>query len=65
MKQSWVIIMSSSGSGLGFGIGSSVLVFMVGKDFLDSCFKRTFVVAGQSGRCLERRISVFPGQVAR
>ena len=65
MNQSWVVLSSSSGSGLGSGGGASVLVFVVGRRFLNSCFKWPFVFAGESGRCLEMRSSVSPGQVVR
>ena len=52
MKQSWLVLRSSSGCGLGSGIGASVLSFVVGQTFFNSCFKWPFVVAGKSGRCL-------------
>ena len=65
MKQSWVVLRSSSCSGFGSGSGASVLVFVVGQRFLNSHVKWTFVVAGESGRCLEMRSSVSPGQAER
>ena len=65
MKQSLVVLRSSSGSGLVSGSGASVLVFVVGQRFLNSCFKWPFVVAGESGRCLDMRSSVSPDQVVR
>ena len=65
MKQSWVVLRSSSGYGLVSGSGASVLVFVVGKIFLNSCFLWPFVVAGESGRCLEIRYSVSTFQLVR
>ena len=65
MNQSWVVLSSSSGSGLGSGNGASVLSFVVGRRFLNSCFKWPFVVAGESFSCLDMRSSVSPGQVLR
>ena len=65
MKQSWLVLLSSLGSGLGYGSGAPVLVFVVRGRFLNYCFKWPFVVAGESGRCLERRSSVSPVQVVR
>ena len=65
MNQSWMVLRSSSGSGLVSGGGASVLVFLVRQIFFNSCFKWPFVVAGESGRCLEMISSVSPGQVAR
>ena len=65
MNQSWVVIRSSSGSGLVSGSGASFLVFVVGRRFLNSCFKWPFVVAVESGRCLEMRSYVSPLQVVR
>ena len=50
MKQSCVVLRSSSGSGLGSGSGASVLVFVMGRIFLNYCFKWPFVVAKESGR---------------
>ena len=38
---------------------------MVGQIFLNYCFKWPFVIAGESGRCLETSSSVSTGQVAR
>ena len=64
-KHSWVVIRSSSDSGLGYGSGASVLLFVVGRRFFNSCFKWLFVVAGESCRCLEMRSSVSPEQVVR
>ena len=58
-------IRSSSGSGLGSGNGASVLAFVAVQIFLNSCSKWTFVVDGESERCLEMRSSVSPGQVVR
>ena len=63
MKQPWVVLWSSSGSGLGYGSVALVLVFVVGRRFLNYCFKLPFLVAVESGRCLEIRSSVSPGQV--
>ena len=65
MKHPWVVIRSSSGSILGSGNGASVLSFVVGRRFLNSCFKWPFVVAGESFSCLDMRSSVSPGQVLR
>ena len=52
MKQPWVVLWSSSGSGLGYGSVALVLVFVVGRRFLNYCFKLPFLVAVESGRCL-------------
>ena len=60
MKQSCVVLRSSSGSGLGSGSGASVLVFVMRQIFLNSFFKWPFLVAKESGRCLEMRSSVSP-----
>ena len=38
MKQSWVVLRSSSGYVLGSGNGASVLAFVVGRRFLNSVF---------------------------
>ena len=65
MKQSWLVLRSSSGCVLGSGNGASVLAFVVGWRFLNSCFKWPFVVDGESSRCLEMRSSVSPVQVVR
>ena len=65
MKQSWVVLRSSSCSGLVSGSGASVLVFVVGRRLLNYFFKWTFLVSGESGRLLDMRSSVSPGQVAR
>ena len=64
-KHSWVVIRSSSDSGLGYGSGASVSVLVVGRRFLNSCSKWPFVVSGESVRFLEMRSSVSPGQVVR
>ena len=65
MKQSWLVLRSSSGCVLGSGNGASVLAFVAGQRFLNSCFKWIFVVAIESSRCLDLKSSVSPGQVVR
>ena len=65
MKQSWVVLRSSSCSILGSGSGASVLFFIVGRIFLNCCFKWPFVISGESGRCLEMKSYVSPGKVTR
>ena len=42
-----------------------VSILMVGLRFLNSCLKGPFVVAGESGRCLEMSSYVRPGQMSR
>ena len=64
-KKSCVTLRSSSGSGLVSGNGVAVSMLMVGRIFLNSCFKWPFVVAGERGRCLDMSSSVRPGQVER
>ena len=65
IKKSWVELRRSSGSRLGYGDGVSVLAFVVGQIFLNSCFRWLFVVSGESGRCLDMRSSVSPNKVVR
>ena len=65
MKPSWIVLRSSSCFVLGYGIGASVVVFVVGRIFFNSCFKWPFLISEEIGRCLEMRSSVSPGQVAR
>ena len=65
MKQSWVALRITAGSGLGSGDGVSVLDFVVGRIFLNYCLRWPFVVAGKIVRCLEMRYYVSPSQVVR
>ena len=51
MNQSWLVISSSSGYGLGSGIGASVLLFVVGQICLNYFFKWPFVVTGDEILC--------------
>ena len=55
----------SSGSGLVSGDGVSVLSFVMGMIFSNSYFRWPFVIAGESGSCLDMRSSVSPVQVVR
>ena len=65
MKQSCVVLRSSSGSGLGSGSGASVLVFVMRQIFLNSFFKWPFNFSGERGICLYMRYSVSISQVTR
>ena len=65
MKQSCILLQSYSGAGLGSGSGASVLVFVVGRRFLNYFLKWPFVVAVESSKFLEMRSSVSPGKLVR
>ena len=60
MNKSWVAPRSASGSGMRSRDGVAVSLLMVGRIFLNSCFRWPFVVSGGRGRCLEMSSSVSP-----